>query len=329
LSFQRLEGAQSSVMSTTAELFTIGQLARRAGVPARTIRFWSDAGLVPPVSRSVSGYRLYDAEAAARLDLVRSLRELGLSLDVVRAVLSRATTMADVAAAHVRVLDGQIRALRLQRAVLGTVARGGHTIEETLLMHKLARLSARERQQIIDDFVDSTFANVDPQAPAMGIARNMRQLPAELPDDPAPEQVDAWVELAELAADTDFRQRVRSMAVAGPGEDHLEPAPDYQTVMEHAGPALAQGIAPGSPEGQAVLDRVVGPDTPAARRARILRQLETFTDARVERYWQLLAIVNGQPPPPSVVPTFEWLIAALRADAGSSGRPGDSPETVG
>jgi hypothetical protein len=99
--------------------------------------------------------------------------------------------------------------------------------------------------------------------------------------------------------------------------------------MEHAGPALAQGIAPGSPEGQAVLDRVVGPDTPAARRARILRQLETFTDARVERYWQLLAIVNGQPPPPSVVPTFEWLIAALRADAGSSGRPGDSPETVG
>src|ERR1039457_6637627 len=87
-------------MSTTAELFTIGQLARRTGVPARTIRFWSDAGLVPPVSRSVSGYRLYDAEAAARLDLVRSLRELGLGLDVVRAVLSRAPTLADVAAAH-------------------------------------------------------------------------------------------------------------------------------------------------------------------------------------------------------------------------------------
>jgi hypothetical protein len=34
----------------------------------------------------------------------------------------------------------------------------------------------------------------------------------------------------------------------------------------------------------------------------------------VERYWQLLAIINGQPVPPSVVPGFEWLIAALRAD---------------
>jgi DNA-binding transcriptional MerR regulator len=322
-------------MSTTAELFTIGQLARRTGVPARTIRFWSDAGLVPPVSRSVSGYRLYDAEAAARLDLVRSLRELGLGLDVVRTVLSRATTVADVAAAHVRVLDGQIRALRLQRAVLSMVARRGHTIEETLLMHKLARLSARERQQIIDDFVDDTFAGVDPktpenpQAPAMGIARNMRLLP----DDPAPRemnaeemnagQVDAWVELAELVADPDFRRRVRSMAVAGPGDgapETPEPALDSGVVTEHAGQALAQQIAPGSLEGQAVLDQILGPGASAARQAQLLGQLETFTDARVERYWQLLAIINGWPAPPAAVPSFEWLIAALRA---SLGRPSD------
>ena len=185
-------------MSATAELFTIGQLARRTGVSARTIRFWSDAGLVPPVARSATGYRLYDAEAAARLDLVRSLRELGLGLEVVHAVLSRATTVADVAAAHVAVLDGQIRTLRLRRAVLSTVAKRGNTIEETLLVHKLARLSARERQQIIDDFVDGIFQGIDPAAPAMGIARGMRQLPAELPADPAPEQADAWIELIAI-----------------------------------------------------------------------------------------------------------------------------------
>jgi DNA-binding transcriptional MerR regulator len=188
---------------------SIGQLARRTGVPARTIRFWSDAGLVPPTARSASGYRLYDAAAVARLDLVLALRELGLGLDVVRAIVSRATTVADVAAAHVAVLDGQIRTLRLRRAVLSTVAKRGNTIEEALLMHKLARLSAQERQQIIDDFVDSTFAGTPAteDAPAASIARAMRQLPAELPDDPAPEQVDAWVELAELVADEDFRRR--------------------------------------------------------------------------------------------------------------------------
>ena len=184
-------------------------------------------------------------------------------------------------------------------------------------MHKLARLSAQERQQMIDDFVDGVFAGVDPQAPGAGIARGMRQLPAELPDDPTPEQVDAWVELAELIADPEFRQRARTMAEAGQqagpqtGPEAGQPASglDYRAVLEHAGQALADGIAPGSPEGQSVLDRLVL----AAERPRVLTQLETFTDARVERYWQLLGVLRGQPPFPPAVPAFEWLIAALRA----------------
>jgi DNA-binding transcriptional MerR regulator len=304
-------------MSTDAELFSIGQLAARTGLTSRTIRFWSDAGLVPPASRSAGGYRLYDAEAVARLDLVWTLRELGLGLEVIRAVLSRTTTVAQVAEAHVAVLDEQIRLLRLRRAVLSTVATRGTTIEETLLMHKLARLSAQERQRMIDDFVDGVFAGVDPQAPGAGIAGRMRQLPAELPDDPTPEQVDAWVELAELIADPQFRQRARTMAEAGQqagpqtGSQAGPPAsgPDYQAVLEHAGQALADGIAPGAPEGQSVLDRLV----PAAERPGVLAQLETFTDARVERYWQLLGVLRGQPPFPPAVPAFEWLIAALRA----------------
>jgi len=205
-------------------------------------------------------------------------------------------------------------------------------------MSKLSQLSARERQQIIDDFVDGVFAGTDPEtqenpdAPGAGIARGMRQLPADLPDDPSPEQVSAWVELAELVADESFRQRARSMALAGqtaapppapgqakaPGqaEAPAQAQPDYQEVIQHAGQAVAAGVDPASPAGQAVLGRIVAPGTPAAERTAILRQLETFTDARVERYWQLLAILNGQPVPPSVVPAFEWLIAALHASLG-------------
>jgi len=178
---------------------------------------------------------------------------------------------------------------------------------------------------MIDDFVDGVFAGVDPQAPGAGVARRMRQLPAELPDDPTPEQVDAWVELAELIADPEFRQRARTMAVAGQQADQqADPRTgpqvgqrigqsasglDYQAVLEHAGQALADGIAPGSPEGQSVLDRLI----PAAERPGVLAQLETFTDARVERYWQLLGVLRGQPSFPPAVPAFEWLIAALRA----------------
>ncbi len=328
-------------MSTAEELFTIGQLARRTGVPARTIRFWSDAGLIPPAARSASGYRLYDAEAVARLELISTLRQLGLGLEVVTAVLSRTRTLAEVAAAHVTALDTEIRTLRLRRAVLSTVASRGAAMEEAHLMHKLATLSARERQRIIDDFVAEVFQGVDPGSPAMGIARGMRQMPAELPDDPAPEQVDAWIELGELVADESFRQRARAMAVAGAqggvqggvqggaqggvqggwlsgGEAAGQPG--HQLIAEHAGRAAAEGIDPGSAEGKAVLDRIVPPDTPPAERERLLAALETFTDARVERYWQLLAVVNGRPAPPSVVPAFEWLIAALRADAAPAAR---------
>ena len=107
-----------------------------------------------------------------------ALRELGLGLEVVRAILSRAAPLAQVAAAHVAELDEQIRILRLRRAVPSTVAIRGNTIEETLVMHKLARPSAQERQQMTDDLVDGVFASADPQAPGTGIARRMRQLPA-------------------------------------------------------------------------------------------------------------------------------------------------------
>ncbi|MFD0903068.1 MerR family transcriptional regulator [Actinomadura sediminis] len=302
-------------MSTSAELFTIGRLAERCGLSTRTVRFWSDAGLIPVAGRSAGGYRLYDAAAVARLDLVRTLRELGLGLDTVEAVLTDAATVAEVAAAHVAALDAEIRVLRTRRAVLATVAKRATTTEETLLMHKLAQMSARERQEIIDEFVRGVTDGLDPDSPAFGIAENMRRLP-ELPDDPAPAQVDAWIELGELVADEDFRRRVRGMAVAGRPAAEPRYAVDPGAVAEHAGRALADGIAPESPEGRAVLERITGPDVPAAERAGIADAMAKFTDARVERYWHLLAIIDGREPGPPAVPAFEWVIAALRAHSG-------------
>ena len=282
-------------MNSSRELFTIGQLARRSGVPARTVRFWTDAGLIPVAVRSAAGYRLYDAQAVARLDLVRTLRELGFGLDVVRAVLSRAVTVADVAAAHVTALDAQIRTLRLAVRCSapwpGAVAHRGDDADA-----QAGPAVAQERQQMIDDFVRDVFNSIDPAAPAAGIARNMRQLPAELPDDPDPEQVDAWIELGELISDESFRRRVRGMAAAGAQAAVPEPGLDHSAVAGQAGQALAAGIAPESARGRQVLDHLVAPSTPPEQRARLLAQLETFADPRVERYWQLQAVINGRRP---------------------------------
>ena len=293
-------------------MFTIGELARRTGVPVRTIRFWSDSGLVPPSRRSAGGFRLYDAAAAARLDLVRTLRDLDLPLDAVERILAGTSSIADVARAHARALDAEIRLLRVRRAVLRAVARseGGH--EEMRFVHEMARLTAEQRQRVVDEFVDATFAGLPEDAPGAGIAAAMR-LPAMLPDDPTPAQVDAWVELAGLLADEDFRARVRAMAVTGAGEAPAGYTPDPAAVSTHAGAAVEAGVDPGSAEGRAVLDRIVERPLTDVERAALADDIEAFTDRRVERYWQLVGVLHDREPFAPAVPAFEWLVAALRA----------------
>mgnify|MGYP001393290684 CR=1 FL=1 len=298
-------------MSTVTVLLTIGQLARRSGVPVRTIRFWSDEGILPETDRSAAGYRRYGPDAVARLDLIRTLRELGLGLDEVRAVLERSRRVEDVAAAHVRAIDAQIRTLRVQRAICTLLARGVTDERKVALMNDLARLSAAERQRLIDDFVAETFADTDPDAPGAGIASAMRQLPAELPDDPSTEQVAAWVELAELVSDPSFRARVREMAVAGTRAG-TAPSIDHGKVLEHAAGPQAAGVDPASAEAREVVDRIVG-DLDSAERIALADTIATFSDRRVERYWQLLAVLNGWEQRPSTVPVYEWFAAALRA----------------
>ncbi|WP_067650302.1 helix-turn-helix domain-containing protein [Nocardia harenae] len=302
-------------MSDRDELFPIGELARRTGLSVRTIRFWSDAGVVPPTDRSPTGYRLYDAEAVARLDLVRTLRELGLDLPTVHKVLLRQSSVAEVAAAHVRALDAEIRTLRVRRAVLRSVAHRGSSTEEMRIMHKMAKLSAAERQQVIDYFVDATVAGIPADAPGAHIAREMRSLPTELPDDPSPEQVDAWVELAELVGDSGFQERVREMAVTGAEGAQPEFAPDPGRVSAVAAQALSEGVSPDSVRGRELLDQLVGPALPAADRVRLADSMAVFTDRRVERYWQLLGVLNGWPAREPQVPAWEWFIGALRAGA--------------
>ncbi|MGI5219899.1 MerR family transcriptional regulator [Nocardia sp. CA-290969] len=302
-------------MTDRDTLFTIGELARHTGLDARTIRFWSDEGLVPPTTRSPAGYRLYDVEAAARLELVHTLRDLDIDMATVRAVLDRQTGLAEVAAAHARALDAEIRTLRVRRAVLRSVAQRNSTTEELRIMHELATLSAAERQRVIDDFVDETFAGIDPDAPGAHIANGMRSMPATLPDDPTPEQVDAWIELAELVRDQGFRDRCREMAVTGASADAQVPEADTAAgtaAMEAGAAALAAGIAPDSAAAADILARAL-PDV--TDRTALADQLATFTDRRVERYWSLLAIINGWPARPPMVPGAEWLIAALRAHA--------------
>ena len=294
---------------------TIGQLASRTGLPVRTIRYWSDIGAVPPAGRSSGGRRSYDAESVARLELVRTLRELGLGLDEVRRVLEREATVADVAAAHVAALDAQIRSLRLTRAVLSAVAGRHPGTEEMTLMNKLARLSAAERKQIIDGFVTEFFTGLDADPK---LKRKLQLTVPELPDEPTPDQLSAWVELAELVQDPGFRHRMRKMAeyhAAGSSAGRPAPEPGVpqgfaQKLSALVGPARQRGVASESPEASQVVGELLDGLDPA-RRAYVRERLQAGVDSQADRYHELLAVINGQQARPSRGADLEWLLAAI------------------
>ncbi|MER6422620.1 MerR family transcriptional regulator [Streptomyces sp. NPDC001137] len=297
-------------------LFTIGELARSTGLTVRTIRYWSDEGVLTPVTRSLGGYRLYDTESAARLELIRTLRELGLGLDDVRKVLDGERTVAQVAAAHVVALDAQIRSLKVTRAVLSTVARRGSTAEEMTLMNKLARLSAAERARIVEDFTTEIFDGLDTADP--DIRKRLRFAPADLPDEPTPEQVDAWVELAEMMQDPEFRALMRRMiefnaADRGPDVPAGTSLWFMSRLVQLAGQALERGIAPEAPEAEEHLHGLLGDADPAE----VLKRLEAGTNVRVARYRQLWAVVAGLGPQSAYEPEFAWVVAALKARVAS------------
>jgi len=291
-------------------LLSIGELARRSGLPVRTIRFWSDIGVLPPAERTEGGRRLYDAAGVAQLELIVTLRELGLGLPEVRRVLAGQASVADVAAVHLEALDAQIRTLRLRRGVLAAVIKRAADGKEMAMMNTLARLSVAERRQIIDDFTDEVFAGLDPSP-----ARFARwSAGPDLPDDPSPEQVEAWIELVGLAGAPDFRQRIRQTAEVGIAIQDGRWLVDDRRAQEAAEEASRRGIRPDSPEGAQVLEAILAGTAGSQQRGTLLAQLEAATDPRIERYWQLTAIITGRQPFSSQAqPALKWLAAALRA----------------
>ena len=72
-------------------LLTIGEVARRTGLPATTIRYYEAAGVVPTPARTLAGYRAYSVEHVRRLQLAASARLVGFGLDEVKRLVAQAS----------------------------------------------------------------------------------------------------------------------------------------------------------------------------------------------------------------------------------------------
>ncbi|UXI70683.1 heavy metal-responsive transcriptional regulator [Tahibacter amnicola] len=104
---------------------SIGQLAKRAGVPIDTVRYYERNGLLTPAHRTAAGYRHYGDRQLKRLRFIRRAKALGFTLDDIRGLLTLSDEQ-DVAtvkqAAQRKVDDIAQRIAELERIRAGLLA---------------------------------------------------------------------------------------------------------------------------------------------------------------------------------------------------------------
>lgn len=319
-------------------LYSIGEVAHRTGLSVSAIRYYADEGLVRPTDATDGGHRLYDVDAIARLEFVRTLRDLETGLDQVRRVLAGTTSLRDVLAEHLDVIETRTTDMQAKRAVLRALVRQEGTAERANLLRKLVTMSDADRQGLVDDFLDDVTADLPKEA-----IKRIGEMRPVLPPDPAPEQLDAWVTLAELLRDDRFREATRSYLHATyaelPGSEIS--APHVQEFLHSAGADLmpklmaAHQAGFGADDAQVVslaaqlveqlahTFEVAADDELRGRLAARYRVLDAVTlealqdaeyNATEGRYLELVSIINDQPHPDAAL-----LDSARRKESDSDG----------
>jgi DNA-binding transcriptional MerR regulator len=114
----------------------IGELARRTGVPTKTIRYYEEIGVLPAPDRTANDYRDYPEEAVDRLVFVREAQATGLTLTEIASILDlrgqgEATChhVIDLLERHLSALDRHIQSLRETRKKLIALTENAKTLD--------------------------------------------------------------------------------------------------------------------------------------------------------------------------------------------------------
>ncbi|GLW82160.1 MerR family transcriptional regulator [Actinokineospora globicatena] len=302
----------------TGDTLGIGDLARRTGVPVRTIRFYCDEGLLDPV-RSVGGHRRFDQDAIPRLDLVRRLRALGLGLPAITSVLTGERSMGEAVAAERAALDVELSALAWRRACLSAVEQAGPAERAARLELLAAAQDGRVAHQVLAVFWRDRFTNPVPDE-TLAMFLDVSAPPP--PTDPSPAQVVAYAELVALVNDPALAAGLRASAHA-----NAKVITDEAALQDGVGaacaaalPKVAAGQAPGP--GQE-LDLFVAThaavrghrDSPSFRRS-LLADVAVDRDPRMRRYWTGVRVVTAQPV--ALGESHTWLLDSLAHSIGAS-----------
>ncbi len=107
------------------ESYSIGALAEATDTKVETVRYYERIGLLPEPGRTSGNYRAYSADHLGRLSFIRRARDLGFTLDQIRALLGLADHKDDdccavdtMARDHLTDIDRKIADLKALRRVL-------------------------------------------------------------------------------------------------------------------------------------------------------------------------------------------------------------------
>ncbi len=101
------------------DAMTIGTLAKQTTVGIETIRYYERRGLLEPVERRESGYRIYDENSAKKLLFIKNAQQLGFTLEEIGELLklkvsntSRCGTVKKRATRKIGEIDNKIAVLK-------------------------------------------------------------------------------------------------------------------------------------------------------------------------------------------------------------------------
>ncbi|MFI0975399.1 MerR family transcriptional regulator [Streptomyces sp. NPDC021093] len=320
-------------------LCSIGELAEHAGVTVKTVRFYSERGLLPEASRSAGGHRRYAPGALDRLRLIRSLRTLDLPVREVRRILDEEDEEADEAGAAAgavgpgSVLEdavaGQLRELGSQLKALRWREAGLRLVQECPPGERADRLrlvGAVTAPPSTDSLARFWRGWLPARMPAGATSAFLEVAVPQPPDDPQPAQVLAFARLHAFATSpcsgAEQPQPAAHRAAGARGSAVLYAA--LAEAYELAGARMRLGQ---EPYGGEALDSFVDAyaraydsrDTPEFRRV-LAGQLAA--DPRIDWYWELASQVVTPPggrPAPTPGSAHDWLCAALEAQTALAG----------
>jgi len=301
--------------------YTIGELSGLSGLSVRRIRFYSDAGLLPPAARTDANYRIYTDLDAARLDLIRALRDAGVDLKAIGKLLARRLSMAEVLAARLEMLEAEIAAKRRTAAVLRATLRSPEPTDvELRRLWTMTALSNTQMKSRVEQFVETIAGGARIDDPWR--AQMVEASTPALPDEPSAAQIEAWNELAAMLADADFAAEMKA-EIAKTWDADFDPAAyreAAEVVQARVRAALEVGTDPTSPEGRSIARDWLERSARAMRRqpdgaflAWHLAQYQKH-QGHSARYQALMAVLRGEAPRDERrLDEWSWMNQALAA----------------